>query len=148
MLIPPQEEIYYDKPQFDVNLPEQLRSILVDDWENVTKNLLLTRVPADIPAATVLAEWQEYEEQSGRRNNAELDKLYETVKSFKRYFNHGCAKLMLYTFERLQYATIYARTTQGGDLEGKTMVEIYGPEYLLRLMSKSCLLRTVVLTMR
>ena len=131
-----QEDIFYSKPQIEVNLPDQLKSILVDDWENVTKNLLLARVPADVPVISVLDEWEAFEKTRRQPNSAEYDTLAETVAGFKRYFNKSLGKLLLYTFERLQFRTIYTRTQKAGDdFEGKTMADLYGPEHLLRMLS-------------
>lgn len=122
-------------------MPDRLKSLLVDDWENVTKNLQLVRVPSGQPAGVILDKYQEYAISTGTRNSTERDILEEVVAGLKEYFNKSLGRLLLYRFEREQFYDIYTRMEKPtDDLAGKTLAEIYGGEHLLRLFGKSCTL--------
>jgi mortality factor 4-like protein 1 len=132
-----QEDVFYSTPKIEVNLPDPIKSILVDDWENVTKNLMLAEVPHPYPVSVVLEGWKTYDKWRRSFGTPEFDQLEEAVNGMKAYFNVALGKTLLYTFERDQYSYIYKRTQKAGDeLEGKAMADIYGPEHLLRLLSK------------
>lgn len=118
-------------------MPDRLKSLLVDDWENITKNLQLVQLPATVPAAVILDEYASHITTLGQRGGTELDILEEVVAGLKEYFNKAVGRLLLYRFEREQFYEIYTRVDQPtDDLAGKTLAEIYGGEHLLRLLGK------------
>lgn len=130
------EEVYESSLRFELNLPDLVRSILVDDWENVTKHLQLPNVPSKIPANQVLDEWFAYEEKQRAPDTASIDKLKEVIDGVKIYFKNSLGKTLLYRFERFQFTDIYYRTQDPKDeLAAKSMGDIYGPEHLLRLLT-------------
>jgi mortality factor 4-like protein 1 len=119
-------------------MPDRLKSLLVDDWENITKNLQLVQLPSNEPAGVILDKYQEYAVSTGNKNSTERDILEEVVAGLKEYFNKGLGRLLLYRFEREQFYDIYTRISKPGDeLEGKALADIYGGEHLLRLFGKS-----------
>jgi mortality factor 4-like protein 1 len=119
-------------------MPDRLKSILVDDWENVTKNLQLVQAPSPKPAATVLDEYLAYAIHSATRSSQEIDILEEVVQGMKEYFNKSLGRILLYRFEREQFYDISQRMEDAtSDLAGKTVAEIYGGEHLLRLFGMS-----------
>jgi mortality factor 4-like protein 1 len=119
-------------------MPDRLKSLLVDDWENITKNLQLVQLPSNEPAAVILDKYQEYAISTGNKNSTERDILEEVVAGLKEYFNKGLGRLLLYRFEREQFYDMYTRIGKSGDeLEGKMLADIYGGEHLLRLFGKS-----------
>jgi mortality factor 4-like protein 1 len=123
-------------------MPDRLKSLLVDDWENVTKNLQLVRVPSSQPAGVILDKYQEHAISTGNRNSTERDILEEVIAGLKEYFNKSLGRLLLYRFEREQFYDIYTRMEKStDDLAGKTLAEIYGGEHLLRLLGKLTLWR-------
>ena len=131
------EEVYETSLRIELNLPDMVASILVDDWENVTKHLQLPLVPSPIPANQVFDDWFAYEAKQRTPDTASIDKLKELVEGLKIYFKYALGKVLLYRFERFQYSDIYHRTKNPNDeLAGKTMGEIYGPEHVLRLLSQ------------
>lgn len=118
-------------------MPDRLKSLLVDDWENITKNLQLVQLPSSEPAGVILDKYQEWALSSGSKNSTERDILEEVVAGLKEYFNKSLGRLLLYRFEREQFYDIYTRIEQPTDeLCGKTLAEIYGGEHLLRLFGK------------
>lgn len=118
-------------------MPDRLKSLLVDDWENITKNLQLVQLPSSKPAAIILDEYFAYATSTGSRNSTETDILEEVIQGLKEYFNKSLGRLLLYRFEREQFYDILTQTEQAtNDLAGKSMSEIYGGEHLLRLFGE------------
>lgn len=119
-------------------MPDRLKSLLVDDWENITKSLQLVQLPSSQPASVILDKYQKYAISTGSRNSTERDILEEVVAGLKEYFNKSLGRLLLYRFEREQFYDIHTRTEQPtDDLSGKALADIYGGEHLLRLFGKS-----------
>jgi mortality factor 4-like protein 1 len=118
-------------------MPDRLKSLLVDDWENVTKNLQLVQLPSSKPAGVILDEYFQFVSSTANRNSTELDILEEVVSGLKEYFNRTLGRTLLYRFERAQFYEILTRTEHPtDDLAGKTPSEIYGGEHFLRLLGK------------
>lgn len=132
-----QEDDFHARPKVSIPLPDHLKAILVDDWENVTKNLSLVPLPSKTPVNLILDTY--YEEERGKRlaGSAEMDMLEEVVAGMKDYFNRCLGKILLYRFEREQYSEVRNQWIAGtGDFKGKENVEpgdVYGAEHLARL---------------
>jgi mortality factor 4-like protein 1 len=115
-------------------MPDRLKSLLVDDWENVTKNLQLVQLPSSKPAGVILDEFFEATKRHRQLTSAEADILEEVVQGLKEYFNKSLGRLLLYRFEREQFFQIHQELTDPtSDLLGKNFADIYGGEHLLRL---------------
>ena len=134
-----QEEFFYNRNEIRLPLPDHIKSILVDDWENVTKNLQLVHLPSRNPANKIIDTYWEEEKAKRREGAADYDLLEETMVGFKEYFNMALGRVLLYKFERLQYKEIYEtlENPAGTEYEGKTIGDIYGGEHLLRLLGMS-----------
>ena len=133
-----QEETFQTKRAVRIYMPDRLKSLLVDDWENITKNLQLVQLPSSKPAAVILDEYFAFATSTGSRNSTETDILEEVIQGLKEYFNKSLGRLLLYRFEREQFYDISIQVEQPtNDLAGKTMSEIYGGEHLLRLFGSS-----------
>ncbi len=108
--------------------------MLVDDWENVTKNLQLVQLPSKTPASLILDEYAAHEGAKRRPGSAEADILEEVIQGIKEYFNKSLGRILLYRFERQQFYEIYAQIESStSDLAGKSISDVYGGEHLLRL---------------
>ena len=119
-------------------MPDRLKSLLVDDWENVTKNLQLVQLPAKKPVTVILDSYYDYACSTKDRRQAENDILEEVVSGLKEYFNRSLGRILLYRFERDQFYEIHQEIEKpNSDLCDKTFAEIYGGEHLLRLLGKS-----------
>ncbi|KAJ4340699.1 Esa1p-associated factor [Didymella glomerata] len=128
------EETFQQKRAVRIYMPDRLKSLLVDDWENITKNLQLVQLPASKPAAIILDEYFAFATSTGSRNSTETDILEEVIQGLKEYFNKALGRLLLYRFEREQFYDISQQVEQPThDFAGKSMSEIYGGEHLLRL---------------
>jgi mortality factor 4-like protein 1 len=58
------------------------------------------------------------------------DLLEEVIHGLRIYFNKALGTMLLYRFERLQYADIMRQ------YPNKELVDLYGAEHLLRLFGK------------
>jgi len=107
-------------------LPEKLISVLVDDWEFVTKQQMLVSLPRSPTVAEVLDEY--YVKKTEKKEDGSLK---EVIEGLKVYFDMALGKMLLYRFERQQYVDLQKKNS-----ENKKMSEIYGCEHLLRLFVK------------
>jgi mortality factor 4-like protein 1 len=114
--------------------------MLVDDWENVTKNLQLVRLPSKTPASLILDDYVAYEGPRRIPGSMEADILEEVTQGVKEYFNRSLGRILLYRFEREQFLEILEKTESSTHaLAGKPICDIYGGEHLLRLFGEKSL---------
>lgn len=128
------EETFNLRPAIHINVPDHIKSILVDDWENVTKNLSLVPLPSKPSANEILTSYFDEEKNKRHLGSPEADLLEEVVAGLKEYFEKCVGRILLYRFERQQYLEVYNAVQAGtGEYEGKGMGDIYGAEHLSRL---------------
>ena len=114
-------------------MPDNLKSLLVDDWENVTKNQQVVALPAKRSVNQILEDYSEAEKPK-RTSSADLDVLEEIIMGIKEYFDKALDKILLYRFEREQYRNLRKKWESGsGDFADKGPLDIYGAEHLTRL---------------
>lgn len=101
-----QEEHFVTRPSIRLSIPDQLKSLLVDDWENVTKSLLLVPLPSQAPANFIIDTYYNEEKNNRRLGSADADLLLELCCGLKLYFEKAVGKILLYRFERLQLAEV------------------------------------------
>lgn len=117
-----------------IHVPDHLKALLVDDWENVTKNLSLVPLPSEHPVNEILNTYFEEEKHKRRLGSAEADLLEEVVAGCKDYFEKCIGRILLYRFERQQYAEVRKLWEEGrGEWEGRNAGDVYGAEHLCRL---------------
>ncbi|KAJ3023147.1 Esa1p-associated factor, partial [Thoreauomyces humboldtii] len=125
------EEEFLSRPEVRIAIPESLKVQLVEDWENVTKNHRLVRVPREVTVADILARYKEStKEVKGKKpakESATDEVLTEVLDGIRVYFDRSLANLLLYRFERQQYVDIRKKYPD------TTLSEVYGAEHLLRL---------------
>jgi len=83
-----------------------LKNLLVDDWENVTKSLLLVPLPSQAPANFIIDSYFNEEKMNRRLGSVEADVLEEFCAGMKLYFEKSVGKILLYRFERAQLAEV------------------------------------------
>ena len=124
------------RPSVRIFMPDNLKSLLVDDWENVTKNQQVVALPAKAPVNQILDAYKE-DEKPKRVTPVDIDVLEEVVGGIKEYFEKSLDKILLYRFEREQYHQLRKRWEAGsGDLADKGPLDTYGAEHLIRLFGK------------
>jgi len=70
--------------------------MLVDDWENVTKNLQLVPLPAAKPVNVILSDYLTFEKPGRTPGSAHADILDEVVAGLKEYFDKCLGRILLY----------------------------------------------------
>ncbi|KAL9620693.1 MAG: hypothetical protein Q9160_004829 [Pyrenula sp. 1 TL-2023] len=140
-----QEDQYRLKPMVRIPVPEHLKYLLVDDWENITKNLQLVDLPSKRPVNFILDEYFTQKRNERPLGSPDAAILEEFHSGMKVYFQKALGKLLLYRFERDQYADLQKYWTSTGvrcvDVDGNSVQykgtmpgDIYGGEHLLRLI--------------
>ncbi|XP_036611582.1 mortality factor 4-like protein 1 [Trichosurus vulpecula] len=109
-----------------VEIPEQLKPWLVDDWDLVTKQKQLFSLPAHKSVDAILEEYAAARTVPGTEQDQAFA-VVEVVAGIKEYFNVMLGTQLLYKFERPQYAEVLAAHP------GAPMSRIYGAPHLLRL---------------
>lgn len=115
----------------DMELPlgNQLCKRLVDDWEAVTRNKQLVKLPHKVPVTTFLEEFLASRNKRGGAPSTE--KVWrEIAEGLNAYFDSALGQLLLYRFERQQYSDLLKKHPD------KKVADIYGCEHLLRLFVK------------
>jgi len=145
-----QEETFTARPSIRIPLPDHLKGLLVDDWENITKSLQLVPLPHPHPVSAILAEYSASETSKRRPGSADADILEEVILGVREYFDKSLGRILLYRFERQQWLEVHERMIKSADgttkvlppsdaidgeqsLAGKTPSEVYGAEHLCRL---------------
>ncbi|KAK0517560.1 hypothetical protein JMJ35_000715 [Cladonia borealis] len=98
------EENSNQRPEVHNHVPENLMALLVDDWENITSKKCLVALPADYSANEILTAYFEEEKHKYRLGSAEAYLFLDAVTGCKDYFEKCVGRILLYTFERQQYA--------------------------------------------
>lgn len=120
------EQDFKKRPEIMINVPDTLKSLLVDDWEMVTKDHLVLKLPVKTTIEDIL---NQYKRSVGKKSTTESDNLDEFLSGIKMYFNRSLGNLLLYRFERQQYLDIQKIP----QIKDKELSRIYGAEHLLRL---------------
>ncbi|KAI1389033.1 MRG-domain-containing protein [Hypoxylon trugodes] len=129
------EDAFHTRPSIKIIIPDVLKAILVDDWENVTKNNQLVPLPHPRPVTKILEDYHAYEVPKRPEGSSHVDILEETLAGLKEYFDKALGRILLYRFERAQYADMYKKwMSDDPEYQGKTASETYGAEHLMRLL--------------
>ncbi|KAI1816427.1 MRG-domain-containing protein [Poronia punctata] len=129
------EEAFHARPSIKLIIPDVLKAFLVDDWENVTKNMQLVPLPHPKPVTKILEDYTAYEMPKRPVDSSHGDILEETLAGLKEYFDKSLGRILLYKFERPQYAEVHKKCNSADpDFQGKAASDIYGAEHLCRLI--------------
>ncbi|KAI0393205.1 MRG-domain-containing protein [Xylariaceae sp. FL0594] len=129
------EEAFHARPSIKLIVPDALKALLVDDWENVTKNTQLVPLPHPKPVTKILEDYSAYEMPKRPAGSSHGDILEETLSGLKEYFDKALGRILLYKFERPQYAEVYKKCNSSDpEFQGKFASDIYGAEHLCRLI--------------
>ena len=121
-----QEETYLSKLEVKVVIPNKLKSILVDDWDLITRQKLLYSLPAKVTIEEVLNSYVEKHKSSVEKSST----IQELVSGIIEYFNVMLGPQLLYRFERNQHSELMSQNPT------LTMTQMYGFPHLLRLFVK------------
>ncbi|KAK5958637.1 Esa1p-associated factor [Knufia fluminis] len=131
----PQEDAFTQRPSIRFAIPDNLKNLLVDDWENITKTGLLVPLPSKAPANFIIDSYFQ-EEKQHRSLGPECEILEEFCMGMKVYFERALGKILLYRAERPQLSEVRKWWESGTnkDWEGKGVGDCYGGEHLARLL--------------
>ncbi|KAH7367336.1 MRG-domain-containing protein [Plectosphaerella cucumerina] len=130
-----QEDGFHTRPSIKLPIPDHIKAVLVDDWENVTKNNQLVPLPHPHPVDEIINDYLAYERPSRDPESPHLDILIESMAGLKEYFDKALGRILLYRFERLQYHEIRKVWEKAGENDPHTSVcDTYGAEHLCRLL--------------
>jgi len=118
-----------EKKEIKLKLPGALKKVLIHDWECVTRNQKLVELPR---AETVNKLLEEYRTSKKAKGPANETANQEVVDGLRQYFDRSLSKMLLYKFERAQFAELMEKP----EFKEKLPADIYGPEHLLRLFVK------------
>lgn len=131
-----QEDTFQTRPSIRIIMPDNLKSLLVDDWEQVTKNQCVVALPSKYPVRTILQDWYDEEQPKRSASAADEDVLDEVVAGMQEYFDKCLDKILLYRYERPQYRNLRKKCEAAtGELANKGPIDVYGAEHLIRLFS-------------
>ncbi|OAR01371.1 hypothetical protein LLEC1_04933, partial [Akanthomyces lecanii] len=141
------EDAFHVKPMINIPVPDHIQAMLVDDWENITKNNQLVPLPHPKPITKIFAEYLAFERPHREEGSASMDILDEVIAGFREYFEKSLSRILLYrvfcfanasghdSFERHQYMDIRKLWDNPDEnAEYKTVCDVYGAEHLARLI--------------
>lgn len=91
-----QEEGFLDRPAISLPIPDRIKAILVDDWENVTKNQQLVPLPAAHPVEQILKDYEGDEMPKRTPESPEASILEEMLAGLLEYFDKCLGRILLY----------------------------------------------------
>ncbi|TLD25255.1 hypothetical protein PspLS_05996 [Pyricularia sp. CBS 133598] len=153
---PEKEDAFQNRPSIKLVMPDHLKAMLVDDWENITKSQQLVPLPHPHPFDEVVREYMDWEIPHRPEDSAEKDLLEETMAGLREYFNRALGRILLYKFvtrtrfetssapvapaddpyrfERTQFMEISEQWESPKNEGHKCPADTYGGEHLLRLL--------------
>ncbi|KAF5660368.1 mortality factor 4 1 [Fusarium heterosporum] len=129
------EDSFHNKPMINLPVPDHIQAMLVDDWENITKNNQLVPLPHAKPVTKILDDYLAHERPHREEGSSSMDILEEVIAGFREYFEKALSRVLLYRFERPQYMGVKKlwENTET-NLEITTVCDVYGAEHLARLI--------------
>ncbi|KAG8384327.1 hypothetical protein BUALT_Bualt04G0106700 [Buddleja alternifolia] len=106
-------------------LPPNLKKQLVDDWEFITQQNKLVKLPRSPNVDDILTAYLEYRT---KKDGMMTDAVGEILNGIRSYFNRALPVILLYKKERQQYRETIS--------DNASPSSIYGAEHLLRLFVK------------
>ena len=125
-------EHFESKLEIKIKIPDELKSYIVDDWNQICKKRKLCVLPARICADQLINEYikaKTINKAEKLKNNKEKA-IVEVTAGIREYFNVMLSSQLLYKFERGQYEQ---QTSLNANLQPS---KVYGVVHLLRLFTK------------
>ncbi len=91
-----QEDSFHSRPTIKIPIPDHLKALLVDDWENVTRNQQLVPLPHASPLNKILDDYMEHERPRREDGSPGMDVLDETIAGLREYFDKCLGRILLY----------------------------------------------------
>ncbi|KAM0249095.1 hypothetical protein ACHAP5_003035 [Fusarium lateritium] len=127
------EDSFHNKPMINLPVPDHIQAMLVDDWENITKNNQLVPLPHAKPVTKILEDYLTHERPHREEGSSSMDILEEVVAGFREYFEKALSRILF--FERHQYMDLkklWENTEANPEITN--VCDVYGAEHLARLI--------------
>ncbi|KAL7642446.1 UNVERIFIED_CONTAM: hypothetical protein RMT77_007007 [Armadillidium vulgare] len=121
------EEQFMSTVEIKIKLPDELKPVLVDDWDLINRQRKLSVLPARMSVDAILQEFVKARTNTKTSTPNKESAVQEVVAGLREYFNVMIGTQLLYKFERPQYAEILKENIN------KQMSGIYGFIHLTRL---------------
>ena len=82
-------------------VPDHIQAMLVDDWENITKNNQLVPLPHAKPVNKIFEDYLAFEKPHREDGSASMDILEEVIAGFREYFEKALGRILLYRYATL-----------------------------------------------
>uniref|UniRef100_A0A069DT38 Putative dosage compensation regulatory complex/histone acetyltransferase complex n=1 Tax=Panstrongylus megistus TaxID=65343 RepID=A0A069DT38_9HEMI len=122
------EEQFLTKVEIKVKIPDELKPILVDDWQNICVQKKLLKFPLRITADGILEEYLAQKVSSKNAMPNKENARTDMVSGIRSYFNVMLGPQLLYECERKQYTELMRE--KGTNMKPSS---VYGAVHLLRL---------------
>lgn len=92
-----QEESFHNRPSIKLVIPDHLKGLLVDDWENVTKSGQVVELPhKKATVQKILSDYLAVEKPNREAGSTQMDILEETIDGLREYFDKALGRILLY----------------------------------------------------
>ncbi|KAL3813648.1 hypothetical protein ACJIZ3_014916 [Penstemon smallii] len=108
-----------------IQIPPNLKKLLVDDWEFITQQNKLVKLPRSPSVDDILTKYLEYR---SKKDGMMVDATGEILNGLRCYFDKALPVILLYKKEHQQYEDAVS--------DNVSPSSIYGAEHLLRLFVK------------
>jgi mortality factor 4-like protein 1 len=115
------EENPFEDSAVKIQLPDELKAVIVQDWENITQRGQMVALPRSPSIAELFKRFM----GDAKRKNVQA--IAQVVEALDVYFDRALPLILLYRAERAQFEEF------GSAFPGKRFCDVYGPEHLLRL---------------
>ncbi|XP_059290017.1 protein MRG1 isoform X3 [Lycium ferocissimum] len=111
--------------KIQIQIPSTLKKQLVDDWEFITQQNKLVKLPRSPTVDDILTKYLEYR---SKKDGMMTDSVGEILNGIRCYFDKALPVILLYKKERQQYHEAVPDKVSPSS--------VYGAEHLLRLFVK------------
>ncbi|XP_027075564.1 protein MRG1 [Coffea eugenioides] len=121
----PEKENVSAEKLIKIQIPSTLKKQLVDDWELVTQQNKLVKLPRSPTIDDILTKYLDYR---SKKDGMMTDSVGEILNGLRCYFDKALRVMLLYKKERQQYDEAIS--------DNVSPSSVYGAEHLLRLFVK------------